>query len=224
MNVPANKIRLNKDLWFSVLGNKMVFGNSAISKEFHYTVSFGNRSGFFDLHLTNNTGKHFTVLNVSHQNIYEILPTLLIKIKNSIFDLSDFDENQFQQENSIFYKIKEIGDLTGELGVLTKKNRIIIDKESNEFKIFVDQLTEKHSVNRTELFEIKNQKEFYGIVKSKTENYFIIKSPYLGDQIFKVNNIDLDMNSIFEKILGIDIYEKILDNINEGILYLNEQK
>lgn len=222
MNDITNKIRLNKDIWFTILGNKLVFGNSAINKEFHYTFSFGNRSGFFDLHLTNNKRKHFTVFTASHQNIYEILPALLIKIKNSVFDLSDFDEKQFQQENATFYKIDEIGDLTEEFVILTKKKRIIIDQESSEFKAFVDKLSERHGVNRTEIKEVKNQKEFYGMVKAKTKSFFIIKSPYLGDQIFRINNIDLDINSIFEKILGKDIYEKILDKIDEGIVYLSE--
>lgn len=147
---------------------------------------------------------------------------MLIKIKNSVFDLSDFDEKQFQQENATFYKIDEIGDLTEEFVILTKKKRIIIDQESSEFKAFVDKLSERHGVNRTELKEVKNQKEFYGMVKAKTKSFFIIKSPYLGDQIFRINNIDLDINSIFEKILGKDIYEKILDKIDEGIVYLSE--
>jgi uncharacterized protein YjgD (DUF1641 family) len=222
MNQPADKIKLNKDLWFTVLGNKLVFGNSEISKEFHYTVSFGNRSGIYDLHLTNNNGKHFTVLEVSHENIYEILPALLIKVKNSVFDLSEFDENHFDQENSTIYQIEEIGDLTEELGLLTKKKRITIDKDSQEFKVFVDKLTNRYNMNVIELTDAKIQSQFYGVVKSETEKYFIIKSPYLGDQIFRVNNIDLDITSIFEKILGKDVYENILTRINEGILFLNE--
>lgn len=218
----ANKIKLNNNLWFTVLGNKLVFGNSDLSKVFHYTLSFGNRSGFFDLHLTNINGKHFTVIEVSHSNISEILPALLIKVKNSVFDLSVFDENSFYQENSNIYLIEEIADLTEQLGLLTKRKRITIDKDSQEFKIFVDNLTNRHIIKATELFDAKNQSQFYGLVKSKTENYFIVKSPYLGDQIFKVNNIDLDITSILEKILGKDVYEKILKRINEGIIFLNE--
>lgn len=39
MNDIPNKIKLNKDLWFTVLGNKLVFGNSSLSNGFHYTFS-----------------------------------------------------------------------------------------------------------------------------------------------------------------------------------------
>lgn len=222
MNNIANKIKLNKDLWFTILGNKLVFGNSALSEGFHYTFSFGNRSGNFDLHLTNKKGDHFTVLNISHQNIFEVLPDLLAKISKSVFDLSNFDEVQCISDHSVIYKIELLSDVTSELGILTKKNRVIIDKDSHEFKSFVDKLIEKQSIKIIELNELKKHSQIFGLLQSKTENYFIVKIPFLGDQIFKLNNVDLDINSVLEKILGKDIYDKILDKINEGILLLKD--
>ena len=222
MDNNANKIKLNNDLWFTILGNKLVFGNSTLSNGFHYTFSYGNRSGIFDLHLTNKKGEHYTILEISHQNIYEILPTLLDKIKKSVFDLSNFDENAYNRDHPIIYKIEQLNDVTNDLGVLTKKNKVVIDKDSQEFKSFVDKLIEKQTIKRIELSELNKDSQFFGLVQARTENYFIIKNPFLGDQTFKLNNIDLDINSVFEKILGKDIYTKILDKINEGILFLHE--
>ena len=222
MNNVANKIKLNNDLWFTILGNKLVFGNSVLNKGFHYTFSFGNRSGVFDLHITNSKGEHYTVIEMSHQNIYEILPNLLIKIKKSIFDLSDFDENNYKIEDSVIYKIEQFCDLNSELGALTKKNRIIIDKNSQEFKNFVEKLIENQTSKVIEITDLKNQTQFFGLVNSKTDSYFIIRTPFLGNQIFKLNDIDLDINSVIEKILGKDVYEKILNRINNGILHLKE--
>ena len=222
MNNVANKIKLNNDLWFTILGNKLVFGNSVLNKGFHYTFSFGNRSGVFDLHITNSKGEHYTVIEMSHQNIYEVLPNLLIKIKKSIFDLSDFDENNYKIEDSVIYKIEHFFDVTSELGALTKKNRVIIDKNSQEFKNFVEKLIENQTSKVIEITDLKNQTQFFGLVKSKTDSYFIIRTPFLGNQIFKLNDIDLDINSVFEKILGKDVYEKILNRINNGILHLKE--
>ena len=222
MNNISNKIKLNNDLWFTVLGDKLVFGNSALGKGFHYTVSFGNRSGIFDLHLTNSKGEHYTVLEIPHQNIYEILPNLLDQIKKSVFDLSDFNENKLNTENSVIYKIEQFSDVTSELGTLIKKNKVIIDKDSQEFKNFVEKLTKTQTIKIVDLTDLKNDSQFFGLVKSKTGSYFIIKTSFLGDKIFKLNNVDLDINSVFEKILGKDVYENILNRINDGILHLKE--
>jgi len=222
MSNVANKIKLNNDLWFTVLGNKVLFGNSVLSKGFHYTISLGNRSGIFDLHLTNGKKEHYTVLEISHQNIYKILPNLLIKIKQSIFDLSDFDKNNCKREDSTIYEIEQFSDVTSELGILTKKNRVIIDKDSQEFKNFVEKLIENQTIKVVEITDLKNETQFFGLVKSKTESYFIIKTPFLGDKLFKLNDIDLDINSVFEKILGKGVYKQILDRINDGILHLKE--
>ena len=124
MNNIANKIKLNGNRWFTVLGNKLVFGNSSLNNESHYTFSFGNRSGFFDLHLTNKQGEHYTVLNISHQNVFEILPDLRVKIIKSVFDLSDFDESECYRDHSVIYKIEQLSDVTNDLGVLTKKQSV----------------------------------------------------------------------------------------------------
>ncbi|WP_167617749.1 hypothetical protein [Maribellus sediminis] len=222
MNKIANKIKLNSDLWFTVLGNKLVFGNSALSKEFHYTFSFGNRSGFFDLHLTNGKGEHYTVLEISQQNVLEILPNLIAKIKESVFDLSEFNEDKIETEGSEIYKIEQFDDVTSELGTLTKRNRLIIDKDSDEFKNFVAKLIDNQTIKTIEIAELKNHTTFFGLVKSKTESYLIIKNPFFGDLMYRIDHIDLDINSVFAKILGKDVYEKILKQINDGILYLKE--
>ena len=179
MDNNANKIKLNNDLWFTILGNKLVFGNSTLSNGFHYTFSYGNRSGIFDLHLTNKKGEHYTILEISHQNIYEILPTLLDKIKKSVFDLSNFDENACNRDHPIIYKIEQLNDVTNDLGVLTKKNKVVIDKDSQEFKSFVDKLIEKQTIKRIELSELNKDSQFFGLVQARTENYFIIKNPFL---------------------------------------------
>jgi len=220
MNNIANKIKLNKDLWYTVLGNKLVFGNSSLKNGFHYTFSFGNRSGFFDLHLTNRQGEHYTILEISHQNVYEILPDLLVKIKNSVFDLSNFDANTCNVDHSVIYKIEQLSDVTNDLGVLTKKNKVIIDHDSQEFKNFVDKLIEKRTVKIIELNELKKDSQYFALVQSKTENYFIIKNAFLGDQTLRLNNIDLNINSVLEKILGKDVYDNILDRITDEMLKL----
>lgn len=220
-NVP-NKIRLNKNLWFTFLGNKLVFGNSAISKGYHYTFSFGNRSGIFDLHLTNKKGEHFTVIKISHQNVYEILPALVNQIIRSVAETSSINEYKYYENKSVLYIIDQEDDILADLFALTKKNKLVIDKDSLEFKSFVDKLREKQTLKLTELSEAKKHSRFIGLVQSNNEEYFIIKNPFLGNEILKLNNLDFEITSVFKKILSKDVYYEILDKINNGILYLNE--
>ncbi len=218
----ANKIRLNKNLWFTFLGNKLVFGNSAISKGYHYTFSFGNRSGIFDLHLTNNKGEHYTVIKISHQNINEILQELRCQIIKSFADISSFDEYEYYQEKSVLYKIDKEDDIVADLFVMTKKNKLIIDKDSLEFKSFVDIVRKKQTLNLTELYEAEKCSRFIGLVQSSNEDYFVIKDPFLGNEIFRLNNLDFDITSVLKKILGENIYNELLDKINNGIMHLKE--
>lgn len=222
MKTVPNKIKLNKNLWFTFLGNKLVFGNSAISKGYHYTFSFGNRSGVYDLHLTNKKGEHYTVIKISHQNIYQILPELKSQIIKSFADISIFDEYKYYQEKSVLYKIDQEDDIVADLFVMTKKNKLIIDKDSFEFKSFVDIVRKKQNLNLTELCEAKKYSHFIGLVQSNSEDYFVIKDPFLGNEILRLNNIDFDLTSVLKKILGENVYNELLDKINNGIMHLKE--
>lgn len=222
MKTVPNKIRLNKNLWFTFLGNKLVFGNSAISKGYHYTFSFGNRSGVYDLHLTNKKGEHYTVIKISHQNIYQILPELKSQIIKSFADISIFDEYKYYQEKSVLYKIDQEDDIVADLFVMTKKNKLIIDKDSFEFKSFVDIVRKKQNLNLTELCEAKKYSHFIGLVQSNSEDYFVIKDPFLGNEMLRLNNIDFDLTSVLKKILGENVYNELLDKINNGIMHLKE--
>lgn len=221
-NKMPNKIKINNNLWFTILGNKLVFGNSALGKELHYTFSFGNKSGILDLHMTNKNGKHYTVLKISHQNIYEILPDLIAKINKSIFNFSEFNWDKIEAENLELFKIKQLDDISNELGNLIHKNRIIIDNDSEGFKKFIQNITINQTVKSISMTDLKSHTQFLGLVKSKKDFYFLIKDSLFGDQLYIINSIDLDINSVLGKIIGKDVYESILQRINNGILYLRE--
>nr|WP_299385473.1 hypothetical protein [Allomuricauda sp.] len=220
----ANKIKINNDLWFTVLGNKLIFGSSKKQQNYHHTISYGNNSGYFDLHLKNEkTGKYFTVFTFSHQNLLEIMPQLFYKVYNSILDLRKIEKNHFKTKEFEVFEIDELGDLTEELGILTKKNRIQINQDSDEFRAFVDLLLKKHKLIKVNLEKIADRNQFHGIAKSPKGNYFLIKSPYLGNDIFILNNIDLEVESVLRKILGDDVFGQILERIKEGIIELKKQ-
>jgi hypothetical protein len=211
-------IKINNDLWLTFIKNKLVFGFSKKNEDFHHTISFGNKSGIFDLHLTNQkTNKHFTVITISHEEVYRILPQLLNKIERSVLDLEKLETGLFDKEKSIFYKIIEYENLIEEISKLKRKKKINIDKDSNEFKILSEQLIRNHKTEKISYSEILEMENFTGIAELNTESLFIIKSQYLENNIYKLKNLDLDITSVLQKVLGKDIYEQIIDRINIGI-------
>ena len=218
-----NRIKINDNLWFTILGNKLIFGQSKKNQNHHNTISFGNKSGLFDLHLKNEkTGKHYTVITFSHQNFLEILPWLKNKIFNSVFDIENLSATRLSKDSFELFEISDLGDLTQELGVLTKKNRIHINQDSDEFKEFVDHLLKKHKLTKIDFEKISGENQFHGIAKSKNDSFFLIKNPYLGNELYRLNNLDLNIESVLRKILGDEVYEQILKRINEGIVELEK--
>ncbi|MFD2099733.1 hypothetical protein [Flagellimonas iocasae] len=219
----TNKIKINDNLWFTVLGNKLIFGHSKKSQNHHHTISYGNKSGFFDLHLKNErTGKYFTVITFSHQNFLEILPWLKGQIFNSIFDLECLNKTLLIQDNFELFEIHDLGDLTQEFGILTKKNRIQINQASDEFKTFIDLLLKKHQLTKVDFENISKKNQFHGIAKSENDNFLLIKNPFLGNELYRLNDLDLNIESVLRKILGDEVYEQVLRRLNEGITELEK--
>lgn len=217
----VNKIRLNNKLWFTVLGNKMVFGDNSDTSDCHYTISFGNRSGHFDLHLTNEKSKtHFSVFKISHHNIAEHLPQILNKVINSVVELERVDDNELKSIGTTVYRFTDLGDVFTEFSPLMKKNKLVIDKDSQDFKLIVDNLVAKSVVSEVDTGQLKTITTFTGLLRTSDKDELIGKNPLFGNEIFRLKKFDLDFNSVMEKILGTDTYNTILSKIDEGILTL----
>lgn len=219
-----NRIKINDNLWFTILGNKLIFGQSKKNQNHHYTISFGNKSGLFDLHLKNEkTGKYYTVITFSHQNFLEILPWLKNEIFNSVFDIENVSTAQLIKDSFELFEMSDLGDLTQEFGILTKTNKIQINQDSREFKEFVDLLLKKHKLTKINFEKISEKTEFHGIAISKNRSFLLIKNPYLGNELYRLNDLDLNIESVLRKIIGNKVYGQILNRINEGIAELEKQ-
>src|SRR5690606_27070022 len=220
----VNKIRLNNKLWFTVLGNKMVFGDNSDTSDCHYTISFGNRSGHFDLHLTNEKSKtHFSVFKMSHQNIAEKLPQILGKVINSVFELERIDDKELKSTGATVYRFADLGDVLAEFSPLIKKDKLVIDKDSQDFKLIVDKLVAKSVLSEVDLTQLNKLSTFMGLLRTADKNELIGRNPLFGNEIFRLKKFDLDFNSVMEKILGNDTYNSILSKIDEGILTLKTE-
>lgn len=219
-----NKIKINDKLWFTILGNKLIFGQSKKNQNHHHTISFGNKSGIFDLHLKNEkTGKYYTVITFSHQNLLEILPWLKNEIFNSVLDIENVGAPVLTQKSFEIFEMNDLGDLTQELGILTKKNKIQINQHSSEFEEFVDLLLKRNKLTKINFEKISEKTKFLGIAQSKNDSFLLIKNLYLGNELYRLNDLDLNIESVLSKILGNEVYGQILNRINEGIIELEKQ-
>ena len=219
-----NKIKINDNIWFTILGNKLIFGQSKKDHDYHHTISFGNKSGIFDLHLKNEkTGKYYTVFKFSHQNLLEILPWLKNEIFKSVLDIENVSVPPSTKNDFEFFEMSDLGDLGQELGILTKKNKIQINQDSSEFEEFVDVLLKKNKLTKINFEKISEKTEFRGIAHSKNDSFLLLKNPYLGNELYRLNDLDLNIESVLRKILGNEVYGQIINRINEGIKELENQ-
>ncbi|CAN5187186.1 hypothetical protein BH23BAC1_BH23BAC1_36400 [soil metagenome] len=225
----VSRIKLNEKLWVSIQGNKIVFGESGADDGDHYTISFGNRSGYFDIHLKNKyltKEEGFTILTWDHQNFHEVMHFLFKKILKSIFEGKEIKECDLLNYN--IYKINPINSVDAEIQSLNKKIKgkitTVIDSKSEEFKQMVNSLSAQFNYIKITRDEVINSADFIGFIKDNNSNNIIFKSSFIGNEIILIESISLDPHVILRKILGDEVYGQILLKIEKGIQYLKEKK
>lgn len=208
------KIRISDSLWITILGNKIVFGNS-LNQQFHHTISFGNNSGHFDLHTKNQrTGEYCTIITWEHGNAISVLPNLIPKIIKSIFKLSEFKiKTDKDTEVSI---IDKDFDLNEDFSTLIKKNKITLNYEDDDFKEFATNLAFQSNRKKTTIQDFEKKDNAIGFIITDEESYFIMKSQYL-DKIHIIDSINLNFDSVMSEILGTQVYHEIIRRIENAI-------
>ncbi|MBF8458033.1 hypothetical protein IV494_12675 [Kaistella sp. G5-32] len=208
------KIKISDDLWLTFRGNKLVFGSSK-NKAFHHTISFGNRSGYFDLHVTDQiTNKHISIIRWEHQNAITILPDLFRKVLTSIFKLEDFDLKKYEENYALVNS--ENYDIYTDFKPLIKKNKITLNQEDENFRQVIQKLCQDSNFSKIKVRELNNETEFISLVETENEYFFIIKNSYL-DKIYKIVSVDLDFTKIMKGIFGNEVYDEILNRIEKGV-------
>jgi len=209
-----NKIRISNRLWITILGNKIVFGNS-LNQDFHHTISLGNNSGCFDLHTKNQrTGEYCTIITWEHENALSILPSLIPKIIHSIFKLNEF--NSEANQNAEITILDKDFDLNRDFSPLIKKNKITLNYEDDDFKEFASNLALQSERKKITIQDFEKKDNGIGFLKIDTESYFIMKSEYL-DKIYRIDSINLNFDSVMSEILGSEVYNEIIKRIENAI-------
>ena len=214
-NIPQiEKIKISDNLWITFRGNKFVFGNSD-NKEFHHTISLGNRSGYFDLHITNQkTNEHTTIIRWEHKNAFDVYPHIFSKALKSIFKLTEFDYDKYAE--CITLLNDKNYDLYTDFLPLIKKNKITLNIEHKNFKTIVEQLSDEVGFEKIKVKELIKKDEFISIVESENEHFFILKNQYL-DKIYKIESIDLNFDNTLRNVFGNEVYDEILNRIKNAL-------
>lgn len=208
------KIKISNNLWITFRGNKFVFGTSD-NKEFHHTISLGNNSGFFDLHITNQkSNEHTTILRWEHKNVLEILPQLIRKIFHSIFELSEFDFEKYGE--SIFLLNNKDYDLYKDFHLLIKKNQIRINNEDPIFQDVVQKLSKEVNFEKIKIKDLLEKDDFISIIEHQNEHFCIIKNQFL-DKVYKIDSVYLEADKILKKIFGDEVYYEVLTRIENAV-------
>lgn len=160
---------------------------------------------------------------MSHQNIAENLPQILGKVINSVFELERIDDKELKSTGATVYRFADLGDVLAEFSPLIKKDKLVIDKDSQDFKLIVDKLVAKSVLSEVDLTQLNKLSTFTGLLRTADKNELIGRNPLFGNEIFRLKKFDLDFNSVMEKILGNDTYNSILSKIDEGILTLKTE-
>jgi len=214
-NIPQiEKIKISSNLWITFRGNKIVFGDSK-NKIFHHTVSFGNKSGYFDLHVTNQkTNEHTTIIRWNHENAQQTFPYIFTIAFHEIFKSSAFDFEKYAENNAL--NNNQDYNIYTDFQTLIKKNQIKLNQEDPEFKAVVNKLCDEAVFEKVKVKDLVRKNYFLSLVETENEEYiFILKNQFL-DKIYKIDSIDLNLENIMRKIFGDQVYEEIILRIESA--------
>jgi len=240
------RISINKDYWFSIQPDKMIFGGSFLPDNIHCTFSYGLKSGFLDFHLRrnfpDNRKVYFPIIKIDAKDIYEILDPLKMRLLNAVFtELEEISEEEFIKTATWFIPLIGLNqsaddsffnEVLSELLKPATKRKLKIDYKDKHFESKAHNLAEKFAEKwKDKLFKPEkiNAMNFgTGILIQKESRQFFIKFQ-IGQEfrIYKFKSLDLDHLSVMRKFLGDDLNELITSRFKEGIeslKTLNEPK
>lgn len=240
-NQDINRIKFGKDNWVYAHHNKAVIGGGFIHKNHHLTISFGNASGYLDLHLTrnltNNEKHHYPIISISHVDIIKIFHAVSFKVFDALFgEFTAFDLHWLVENDAKIWPLRnrdfKINDIFEEnindgLLSLKKGRKIVIDKSSDEFSKMVSTLNKQYNSEWKEyLYDpsiLESLESGYGLIllKNEVKVYFRInlEGKYLN---YHFDQMNLDLPKILKHIFGNDLYELVDNRIKEGDIKLQE--
>lgn len=156
-DIPFKKVEITPAVWVALAPDKLMLGGNFLPAEMHLTLSFGVRSGWFDLHMTKNCdgrGLHAPLIKVPRADV-ESLGDLTIRwVGRTVFgSMADADLRAMAARRAVLLLLPETDDEDPELGEAAKANfghlvgrrgagKYRIDLDDPKFKAAIDGLVE----------------------------------------------------------------------------------
>lgn len=226
--IDIRRIYLNKDLWIQVMNNKIVFGGPFLPKGHHLTFSFGNISGYCDLHLRFKDN-YCQLFYVYHHTLTELSSQIFTSLYQSFFnDLKVFDFNQSNSNEKIkvLYGLSETDNLalensTNKLINKLKKNptgkRLKLDTQDSKFEENVNEFQDEIEYKTVSIEKFISLENTMGMMKRNNEITFLIKNQFLGDKTYSFSTVNLDVKIFLQRILGNENYQMMEMRIQKAI-------
>ena len=230
---PAQKIYLNNKLWLDFKPDKLVFGGDFLEKGQLLTIPYGLKSGFMDLHLTQN-GYHYPICYISHNTLVQVLSNHMTKLTLSVFQglreltLDFFKEDTFEiqivqgfdKELDIKFD-KAVSSGITNLKSTPESKKLRINKESEKFQNFRNELGSNQHINLITPEQLLELDEFTAIATSDKSVYLLTKSQLTGFQPYVFDSFNLDIHKVLTEVLGDQIMSLVESRIGEGQKILN---
>jgi hypothetical protein len=246
MEIPEiKKIKLGDKAWFFVQPNKIVIGTKFLHKDNHLTISFGNKSGYLDLHMTKNREedekKHLTILKIAHVNISYLLKYINVFAYEILkHELHPFESYWLAQNDARILPLQNDGididksfddHITNQIIGLRKGKKIIIDETTTEFYEMVSNLKgpfkKLFTDNYIDSSSFDSLGAGYGIVilRDDVKIYFrvAVKNEFKN---FHFDFGDIKIEKVLRAVFGEHYYERIMKNIKlaDNLLSNNEDR
>lgn len=232
---PAHKIYLNKKLWLDFKPDKMVFGGEFLQKGQHLTIPYGLKSGFMDLHLTQNRD-HYPICYMSHNTLIQVFSNHMTKLILSVFQglreltLEFFKEETF--EIHIVHGLDNASDTKFDEAVSTgitnlkstpESKKLRISQESDKFQNFTKELGNSQKINSITPEELLKLDEFTAIALSDKSTFLLIKGQLTGFKPCVFDSFNLDIHKVLTEVFGEHIMNLVESRIEEGQTVLNSE-
>ncbi|WP_421877346.1 hypothetical protein [Marinoscillum sp.] len=232
---PAHKIYLNKKLWLDIKPDKLVFGGDFLKNGQHLTIPFGLKSGFMDLHLTQN-GNHYPICYMSLITLFQVFSSHWSKLILSVFQgLTELTPEFFKEEQFEIQIVKGLDKVTDNkfdeaisVGITNLKStpdskKLKIDQESDKFQNFTKELGSKQQIKTITPEELFNLDEFTAIASNDRSTYLLTKGQLTGFKPCVFNSFNLDIHQVLTDVFGGQIMTLVESRMEEGDKILNSE-
>lgn len=227
MDNPPNRIKLNRNVWFDIKPDKLVFGGSFLPSGQHLTFPFGIKSGKFDLHLTRGRIQ-YPIIIIEHSDFLLIQNFFLENLVHSILKNLRPLKNESVNEKIVVYASSGFNEKldfdfqsainSGIEGLKSnpESKRLKISQDTPKFNEFVSSLLSNQEIKEMELGEFSKLENSFGIAVIEEKPLFLLKNQLTGNEVYVFDTLNLNPSEVMVETLGQDLSNYIFNAIEKG--------